>query len=226
MTFSVAAFCPETGMFGTIVTSSSICVASRCAFGRAGVGAASSQNITDPSLGNRLLDLCEQGASAEESLAQVVKETPNVDWRQLGVIDKQGNSACYSGEKTLGVHNMAQGKNCLAMGNLLDNKGIPAALVEAFESSSGHLADRLLTALEAGVKAGGEAGPVHSVGVKVYSEYDWPIVDLRVDWDPIPDNAIPQLRTIWEEYEPQMQPYITRAINPDEAESYGVPGDE
>lgn len=226
MTFSVAAFCPNSGMFGTIVTSSSICVASRCAFGRAGVGAASSQNITDPRLGNRLLDLCEEGKSAEASLAQVVKETANIDWRQLGIIDKQGNTACYSGEKTLGVHNMAQGNNCLAMGNLLDNAGIPEALIESFENSSGHLTERLLMALEAGVAAGGEAGPIHSVGVKVYSEYEWPIVDLRVDWDPIPDNAIPQLRKIWEEYEPQLQPYITRAINPEESESYGVPGDE
>ena len=226
MTFSIAARCPETGMFGVTVTSSSICVASRCAFGRAGVGAAQSQNITDPDLGKRLLDLCEDGASAEAALAQVITETPNVQWRQLGVVDTQGNTACFSGEHTLGVNGMAQGDGCVSMGNLLDTEGVPQAIVDSFENSNGRFAHRLLTALEAGVDAGGEAGPIHSAGVKVYSEYGWPIIDLRVDWDSAPDNAVPRLMQIWKEYEPQLELYITRAINPAESESYGVPGDE
>ena len=226
MTFSIAARCPETGMFGVAVTSSSICVASRCAFGRAGVGAALSQNITDPDLGERLLDLCEAGASAGEALAQVTRETPNVQWRQLGVVDTQGNTACFSGEHTLGVNGTAQGNGCVSMGNLLDNEGVPQAIVDAFENSHGHLAHRLLTALEAGAGAGGEAGPVHSAGVKVYADYGWPVVDLRVDWDAVPDNAVPRLRQIWKEYEPQLEAYITRAINPAQSTSYGVPGDE
>lgn len=226
MTFSIAARCPETGMFGVTVTSSSICVASRCAFGRAGVGAALSQNITDPDLGSRLLDLCEEGASAEEALEQVVRETPNVQWRQLGVIDTQGDTACFSGDHTLGVNAMVRGDGCVSMGNLLDNDCVPQAMVDAFENSNGHLAHKLLTALEAGADAGGEAGPVHSAGVKVYSQYAWPIVDLRVDWDSVPDNAVHQLSHIWKEYEPQLEAYITRAINPAGSESYGVPGDE
>lgn len=226
MTFSIAAFCPETGMLGTTVSSSSICVASRCAFGRASVGTALSQNITDPNLGERLLELTEKGLSAEDSLAQLVKETPNVQWRQLGMVDKHGSTACFSGEHTLGIHSMAQGKHCVSMGNLLDNTKVPNEIVEAFENSQGHLAERLLIALQAGLDAGGEAGSVHSAGVKVYSTHDWPIVDLRVDWDPIPDNAIPQLKNIWQEYQPQMAAYITRAMNPDESESYGVPGDQ
>lgn len=226
MTFSIAARCPETGMFGVTVTSSSICVASRCAFGRAGVGAALSQNITDPDLGRRLLDLCEEGASAEEALAQVVTETQNVQWRQLGVVDTQGNTACFSGEHTLGVNSTAQGDGCVSMGNLLENDGVPQAMVDAFEKSNGHFAYRLLTALEAGADAGGEAGPVHSAGMKVYSEYAWPIIDLRVDWEPAADNAVPRLSRIWKVYEPQLEAYITRATDPAGSESYGVPGDE
>ena len=226
MTFSIAGFCPETGMLGTTVSSSSICVASRCSFGKAGVGAALSQNITDPDLGSRLLTLGENGSSAKEAISQVIKETPNIEWRQLGLIDNQGNTSCFSGEHTLGIHNMAQGKNCVAIGNLLDNKVVPKAMIDAFENSHGHLAERLLNALNAGLKAGGEAGSVHSAGVKVYASHHWPVVDLRVDWDPKPDNAIPKLFSIWEEYQPQMDAYITRATNPDESESYGVPGDE
>lgn len=226
MTFSIAARCPETGMFGVTVTSSSICVASRCAFGRAGVGAALSQNITDPDLGERLLDVCEAGVSAGEALAQVTRETPYAQWRQLGVVDTQGNTACFSGEHTLGVNGTARGGGCVSLGNLLDNAGVPQAMVDAFENSHGHFAHRLLIALEAGAGAGGEAGPIHSAGVKVYADYGWPVVDLRVDWDSVPDNAVLRLRQLWKEYEPQLEAYITRAVNPAAAASYGVPGDE
>ncbi|MDG2064675.1 MAG: DUF1028 domain-containing protein, partial [SAR324 cluster bacterium] len=94
--------------------------------------------------------------------------------------------------------------------------------VTAFEKSSGHLAQRLISALEAGIAVGGEEGPVRSSGVRVVHEVSWPVVDLRVDWD---NDPISKLRTVWNEYEPQMSDYITRAINPEAAPSYGVPGD-
>lgn len=226
MTFSLIAVCPDTHMTGTIVTSSSICVASRCSNVRDGVGAAQSQNITDPLLGTRMLDLVEAGASAKEALATVIQETPNVEWRQLGVIDSKGNTACYSGNQSLGIYATAEGKNCAAMGNMLDNSNLPRAMVSAFEQAGGSFPERLLTALEAGLAAGGEAGPIHSAGIKVAANSGWPIVDLRVDWDDTPDHAISQLRYIWEEYKPQMQAYITRAVDPANSESYGVPGDE
>ena len=96
-------------------------------------------------------------------------------------------------------------------------------MIEDFESSSGHLADRLLKALEAGLAAGGELGPVQSAGLLVAAEPNWPVVDLRVDWHIDP---ISELRMIWRNYQPQMQAYITRAKNPANAESFGVPGDD
>lgn len=225
MTFSIAARCAETGMVGVAVTSSSICVASRCAF-TGSTGAALSQNITDPNIGPRLIQLCGDGLTAEQAMAQVIEETKNVQWRQLGVIDKQGNTAFFSGEETLGINAMAKGENCVAMGNLLANTGIPDAIVDSFENSQGPLAERILLALEAGLEAGGEAGPIHSAGMQVSAEYGWPIVDLRVDWEDEPDAVISELRKVWENYKPEMQAYITRSIDPANAESYGVPGDE
>ena len=114
------------------------------------------------------------------------------------------------------------GKQCAAAANLLDNENVPPAMVTAFEQSYGHLAHRLITALEAGITEGGEEGPVRSAGVKVVHTVSWPIVDLRVDWD---DDPISKLRTIWNEYLPQIEPYLTRALNPEAAPSYGVPGD-
>lgn len=226
MTFSIAARCSVTGEFGVAISSSSICVASRCAFTRAGVGAALSQNITDPRLGSRLLELCAEGLNAQEAVERVVVETENIDWRQLGLVDANGKTACYTGSQVLGVHAFAEGDKAIATGNLLAEDSVPSAMVDAFERSGGKLAERLMLALEAGLQRGGEAGPVHSAGLQVSSEYDWPVVDLRVDWQERGEIAIRQLREAWLAYEPQVEQYIVRAIDPAQSESYGVSGDE
>lgn len=222
MTLSLAGRCAETGMLGAAVTSSSICVASRCLFTRAGVGAGLTQNVTDPSLGVRMLDLLEAGADADTAISQVVAEANHIEWRQLVLLDSSGSFALHTGEKVLGRHATAEGKQCAAAANLLANEEVPQTMVTAFEQSSGHLAQRLITALEAGIAAGGEEGPVRSAGVQVVHKVSWPVVDLRVDWD---ENPLPKLRTIWNEYQPQLEPYVTRALNPEAAPSYGVPGD-
>ena len=222
MTLSLAGRCAETGMLGAAVTSSSICVASRCLFTRAGVGAGLTQNVTDPSLGVWMLDLLEAGADANTAISQVVAEANHIEWRQLVLLDSSGSFALHTGEKVLGRHATAEGKQCVAAANLLANEEVPQTMVTAFEQSSGHLAQRLITALEAGIAAGGEEGPVRSAGVQVVHKVSWPVVDLRVDWD---ENPLPKLRTIWNEYQPQLEPYVTRALNPEAAPSYGVPGD-
>jgi len=222
MTLSLAGRCAETGMLGAAVTSSSICVASRCLFTRAGVGAGLTQNVTDPSLGVQMLDLLEAGADADTAISQVVAEANHIEWRQLVLLDSSGSSALHTGEKVLGRHATAEGKQCVAAANLLANEEVPQTMMTAFEQSSGHLAQRLITALEAGIAAGVEEGPVRSAGVQVVHKVSWPVVDLRVDWD---ENPLPKLRTIWNEYQPQLEPYVTRALNPEAAPSYGVPGD-
>ena len=86
-----------------------------------------------------------------------------------------------------------------------------------------HLAERLLRSLEAGLESGGEEGPVHSAALIVYHQQDFPLVNLRVDWDD--ENPIKFLRKLWEDYRPQMGAYLQRAIDPTAAPSYGVPGD-
>ena len=79
MSFSVSGFCQKTGMMGVAITTSSICVASRCPWVRAGVGAAITQNVTDPSLGNLMLDYLEQGLSAQQSIDKVVEGRNFID---------------------------------------------------------------------------------------------------------------------------------------------------
>lgn len=225
MTFSLLARCADTGRFGMVISSSSPAVAARCAHARAGVGVAATQNITDPTLGPRLLDLMAQGASAPEAMAAVVASAPHVAYRQLLCIDPQGRSAIHSGAHILGVWSTAQGTDCVAGGNLLATSGVPQAMVAAFVASTGDLGSRLVTALRAGRDAGGEAGPVHSAGLLMVDEDTWPCAELRADWtdDTCPIEAVARA---WDVYAPQMPAYLQRARDPRDAPSYGVPGDE
>ena len=78
--------------------------------------------------------------------------------------------------------------------------------------------------MQAGLAAGGEAGPVHSAGLKLVRDVPWPVADLRIDWTE--GCPIAALATAWEVYKPQMDAYVTRALDPSAAPSYGVPGDE
>ncbi len=223
MTFSLVARCAQTGMFGVAISSSSPAVAARCAYARTGVGAVASQNVTDPSLGPKTLDLMEQGASAEAAVRQITGEAAHIAYRQLLAIDRNGTTAIHSGQNVLGNWNEAQGRDVASGGNLLAHDGVPAAIVSAFEDATGHLGDRLIAALRAGLVAGGEAGPVHSAGLMLVDKVSWPVADLRCDWTE--DCPIEAVATAWDVYKPQLDDYVRRALDPSAAPSYGVPGD-
>jgi uncharacterized Ntn-hydrolase superfamily protein len=223
MTFSIAARCVETGMFGIAVSSSSPAVAARCAHARAGIGAFGTQNITDPRLGPMGLDLMQAGANAEQTIATLVQMAPHIAFRQLIAVDARGGTAAYSGDRTLGTHATVQIHNAVAAGNLLRNPEIPAAMIAAFQRAQGHLGDRLLTAMDAAIVAGGEEGPVHSAGMVLVRDVPWPVADLRIDWTE--GDPIAELRKLWEIYQPQLEAYVTRALNPTGAPTFGVPGD-
>lgn len=224
MTFSLAGRCAETGMLGVAITTSSICVASRCPWARAGAGAVSTQNVTDPTIGPRVLDLLAAGKTAAEALQAVLAASQYAEYRQVTVIDRQGRTAHHSGAKTLGTNAVAEGKDCVAAGNLLANADVPKAMTRIFEAHPDlHLAERLLRGLEAGIVAGGEKGPVRSAGLLVVDRQIWPLVDLRVDWSE--EDPIAGLRDLWDRYRPQMGDYVTRALDPRSAPAYGVPGD-
>ncbi|MFD9899971.1 DUF1028 domain-containing protein [Mesorhizobium sp. NPDC059025] len=224
MTFSIVARCSSTGMFGVAVSSSSPAVAARCAYAQAGVGAVASQNITDPTLGTRALDLMARGASAAEAVAILKRNGAYMEYRQLLAVDGAGISAIHSGPKALGIWAEARGENVACGGNLLANDGVPQAMVDTFLASEGHLGDRIIATMRAALKAGGEAGPVHSAGIKLVRDVAWPLADLRCDWTE--QCPIEELARLWDIYKPQLDAYVTRAINPSDAPSYGVPGDE
>jgi len=225
MTFSIIGRCAQTGQLGIAISSSSIAVGARCPWLRAGVGAVATQNVTLPALGPEILDILDiRAVEPGDALTQALSASEWSEYRQVTVIDARGRTAFFSGNQTLGVYHAVAGDQCVAAGNMLAGQAVIDAMVQAFETASGHLADRLLAGMAAGLAAGGEAGPVHSAALKVVGEVIWPIIDLRVDW--AEDDPIGQLDGLWRAYQPQMQDYLTRALNPTAAPSYGVPGNE
>lgn len=224
MTFSIAGRCARTGMFGVAITTSSISVGSRCPHVRAGVGAVATQNITDPYLGTLILDALEAGNDATTAITTVTQHRAFIDYRQLTVVDSEGNTAHFTGSHILGTNAVSEGSNCVAAGNLLSSTAVAKGISDGFGANpDAHLAERLLQAIEAGLAAGGEEGPVHSAALLVCADQPFPLVDLRVDW--ADDCPVEKLRALWTDYEPQMQAYLDRAINPALAPSYGVAGD-
>ena len=222
MTFSVLGT-DGNGAVGIAVTSSSPAVAARCIHLRPGIGGASSQNITDPRLGTELLDALETGLSATAALAHVTENRELIEHRQLTVLAIDGEGAAFSGEGALGVHRQVVAPQVVAAGNLLSAPEVIDAVAVGFQDATGELEERLLAALEAGLAAGGEAGPVRSAGLAVVRDVAWRVTDLRVDWSDQPITGLRELLAIWL---PQRDDYVTRALNPTVAPSYGVPGDE
>ncbi|WP_297005270.1 DUF1028 domain-containing protein [uncultured Corynebacterium sp.] len=229
MTFSIVArdtAADGTVAFGMAVSSSSPAVAARCLHVRSRVGVAASQNITDPRFGPFLLDALASGATAAEALETLARADATLDYRQLSVLGAAGPGATWSGPHTLGTYASAVGEDAVCAGNMLASAGVPDAMLAAFESSATSgvdLENRLLAAMQAGLTAGGEAGPVHSAGLAVVRSAGWIETDLRVDWSEAPVEDLADLLEVWL---PQRDDYVTRGIDPASSPSYGVPGDE
>ncbi|MCH7633646.1 MAG: DUF1028 domain-containing protein [Proteobacteria bacterium] len=213
MTFSLVGMCRRTGMFGAAVTTSNMNVGTRCPFARAGVGAVLTQNRTDNRLGPKGLALLEDGKSAPEVIDALVADNPTIGWRQLAVVDRDGDTGFHHGDRITSIHAAAEGDGCCAIGNVIRNEDIPQKMVDAFEGSAdAHLAERLLRALEAGLAAGSEFKQIKSAALLVVHEEPFPLVDLRVEFDRAP---LAELRFLWEAYQPQMERFVIQVVDPD-----------
>ncbi len=215
MTFSLAGRCARTGQLGAIVTTSSIAVGGRCAFARAGVGAALTQHRTDPRLGPRMLAMLAEGKRPGAILRELEHREPGIGWRQLGLIAADGTVAFLNGAKIYSIAKGRTGKGCVAIGNILRTTEVVDAMVESFEANDSQpLAERLMRAIEAGQAAGGELKQVKSAGLLVVHRESFPFVDLRIDLSPRP---LEELRFLWELYQPMAEDYVKRAVDPDNA---------
>jgi uncharacterized Ntn-hydrolase superfamily protein len=216
MTFSVLGYCGATGMVGIAIASSSICVGSDCPWVRPGVGAVTVQYMVDPTIGVDILNVLGSGMSAASAVADVMDGRSHADYRQVAAIDCKGATAHFTGKSVEDINATVEGKSCVASGNVLGTTAVSKAMIDCFEAkTSEHLAERLMGALQAGVEAGGEKDPIHSAALLVVHEQLWPLVNLRVDWSD--HRPVETLYDLWSRYEPEMNSYVTWAINPTEA---------
>ena len=211
-TFSITARCERTGRLGVAITTRAITVGSRCPFVKANVGAVATQANTNPRLGPMALRLMETGYSAPKALEELEASDPYIEYRQLALVDRDGNSAARTGKENQEWAGHIAERNYVAMGNVLLGRHVSEAMARAFEESlDGELEERLLLAIEAGRDAGGQHGGQTSSGLLVYDSEEYPRVDLRVDEHPEP---IGELRRIFQLYMPQIDFFNMRPKDP------------
>jgi uncharacterized Ntn-hydrolase superfamily protein len=205
-TFSIAARCARTGMFGVAVSTAVPGVGGICPFLQAGVGAVSTQSWVNPYLGIDGIRLLAEGSNAEAALKQLVAEDPGRDVRQVGLVDRNGASAAWSGTDCTPWFGHVTGPDFAVQGNMLVGEATIAAMAAAFEQAATlDLPERLLVVLEAGQAAGGDKRGRQSAALKVVHREAYPYVDLRVDEHRHP---VAELRRVFEVARQQYLPFI------------------
>lgn len=195
------AFDPKQKEWGVAVQSKFLAVGAVVPWAKANAGAVATQSYADITFGSRGLELMEGGLSADEAIQALVKGDEERDLRQIGLVDRQGVSSVFTGEKChpWAGHVIGEGYSC--QGNLL-LPGTVEAMAAAFEGvrgGEGELADWLVLALEAGQEAGGDKRGRQSAAVLVvregggYGGNNDRYLDLRVDDHPFPILKLQQL---------------------------------
>lgn len=186
-TFSIAAYDPQENAWGVAVASKFLAVGAVVPWARAGAGAVATQSYANTSYGPRGLDLMAGGLSAEAALEQLIREDDGRDLRQVGLVDAQGRTAAYTGPGCFPWAGHISGEHFTCQGNILVGQATVEAMASAFLHARGELADRLVTALQAGETAGGDSRGRQSAAVLVvkpaggYSGFNDRYLDLRVD---------------------------------------------
>jgi uncharacterized Ntn-hydrolase superfamily protein len=211
-TFAISARCPETGKLGVAISTRPIAVGARCPFIEPGLGITVTMAVTDPRLGPLGLNLMKLGYSAQRTLDEIAASDPHIEWRQVSVIDRDGNAVARTGAQNKDWSGHFCEPNMVAMGNGLISERTASAMRDVYRASKGkELEDRLMLALEAGRDAGGQHGGQHSAALLVHRTTPYPLIDLRVDEH---DEPIGELRRILELYRPTIDYYELRPWQP------------
>ena len=205
MTYTILGHCPRTGELGVGIATYSVAVGGLCPAAKCHVGAVTSQAFVNPEIKSLGLALLDQGYSAVHALAILKQGDAHLDYRQIGLIDREGRTAVHTGANNRGWAGHKAGRGYVALGNVLAGEAVVAAMAAAFEASDGQsLSHRLLLAIEAGRDAGGQVGsrghlPERSASLLVRGNSDLDGVDLRVDMHP---HAVEDLRRIHDAFRP------------------------
>lgn len=213
MTFAIAARCAASGRLGVAISTRALGVTARCPFIAPGVGLVVTMARTDPRLGPLGINLLKLGYSAQRTLDEIAASDPHVEWRQLCVIDRDGNAVARTGSSNKTWSGAVTDKNLVAMGNNLKSEKTAGDMAKVWRSGAKlAFAERLLTALEAGREAGGQNGGQNSAGLVIYDREIYPYYDLRVDAH---DEPVGELRRVFELYTPLADYYYGRPGDPE-----------
>ena len=200
-TFSIVAYDPKKNEWGVAVQSKFLAAAAVVSWARANAGAVATQSYANVTYGFRGLDLMEDGCSADDTIQLLIKNDEQIDQRQVGVVDKAGNAASFTGKECHEWAGHIVGEGYACQGNILV-PGTIEAMAENFEKArqgDGELADWLVAALEAGQEAGGDRRGRQAAGLLVvreeggYGGDNDRYLDLRVDDHPYPILKLKQL---------------------------------
>ncbi|KEO83688.1 DUF1028 domain-containing protein [Tumebacillus flagellatus] len=217
-TFSIVACDPKTGEMGVAVASKFLAVGSIVPWAQANVGAIATQSWANTGFGPDGLRMLSEGKTAQETLEALIKDDPGYRQRQLGIVDKHGNAAAYTGVDCHDWAGQVTGEGYSCQGNLLTGPEVVDAMSIAFQYAKGDLADRLLTALVAGDEAGGDKRGRQGAALYVVKEkgsYDGFIdryVDLRVDDNEHPIRELKRLLGLHRLYLGETDPNKLRPI--------------
>jgi len=195
MTFSITARCPDTGDLGIAISTAVPAVGNRCIYAKADVGAVATQSFTNIMLGINGIKLLELGLSPDNAITSLLEEDNNREQRQIGAIDSLGRTFAWTGKKCIDWAGHMIGSDHVVAGNMLVSKDTIIAMSESFQSISGELSNRVLTALEAGQNAGGDKRGRVSAALLVVSKKGKRYHNLRVDEHSDPVN---ELRRIYD----------------------------
>lgn len=182
MTFSIVARCGYTGQLGVAAITATPAVGQLLTWAQRGTGAVASQSWVNPYLGIDSLALLRSGHPADKVLQAVIAMDDGRDLRQVGLVDAHGKTAAWTGSDCASWAGHLEGDAWVVLGNILDNGETLRAAAEEFELWGDHSLDqRLMAALEAGERAGGDRRGARSATVYVVSTEEYPLWDIRVD---------------------------------------------
>lgn len=196
MTFSIVASDARTGECGVAIATARVAAAGRCIFVTA-AGAVASQALAEPALAFAVLDSLGRGRAAQAAVDDAVAADSRAGVRQVVAVDVHGRTGAWTGPDVTGWAGHVRGHRVAAAGNILSGPRTVQAMLDAYEQADGDLADRLLTALAAGDRAGGDVRGRQSAAVLVGTGAPWPVLDLRVDDDAQPLIRLRRLRELW-----------------------------
>jgi uncharacterized Ntn-hydrolase superfamily protein len=194
-TFSLAAFDPDAKEWGVIVSTAVPNVGAAVPWAKAGVGAVATQASTNKKFGPDGLKMLAEGKTIEEVAKALKDSDKGIESRQFGIVDAKGNSICFTGNKCSPWCGHLAGKNFACQGNLLAGAAVIHDMARTFEDTKGALAVRLMAALEAANRVGGDKRltPKRSSALLVVRDEtngqggpEDRIIDIRIDNDPEP----------------------------------------